>query len=168
MASSTAANSGGEGRFLARDELVPRDMAAFLRNIALVRLLVGGRDYEYRIAGDAHVTPMVRLSRGPASAISRRWHRATAGSRARPTSMSASRRSLLPARLGQPLRACFAVRLLPKCVPRAYCESVDHVQIVSAYVQRAAASCVPAQRSWEASLRDKGNLSHLAGWANRG
>jgi hypothetical protein len=45
----------GARRFPARDELVPRDMAPFLRNIALVRVIDEGRDYEYRIAGDAHV-----------------------------------------------------------------------------------------------------------------
>ena len=45
----------GDRRFPARDELTPRDMAPFLRNIALVRVIDGGRDYEYRIAGDAHV-----------------------------------------------------------------------------------------------------------------
>jgi len=42
-------------RYPSRDELVPRDMAEFLRNIALVRVIDHGVDYEYRIAGDAHV-----------------------------------------------------------------------------------------------------------------
>jgi hypothetical protein len=45
----------GDRRFPSRDDLVPRDMAGFLRNVALVRIVDEGRDYEYRIAGDAHV-----------------------------------------------------------------------------------------------------------------
>jgi hypothetical protein len=39
----------------ARSELNPRAMMGFLRNIALIRVLDGGADYDYRIAGDAHV-----------------------------------------------------------------------------------------------------------------
>jgi hypothetical protein len=39
----------------ARSELNPRAMVGFLRNIALLRVLDGGADYDYRIAGDAHV-----------------------------------------------------------------------------------------------------------------
>ncbi|HEY8950158.1 MAG TPA: PAS domain-containing protein [Rhizomicrobium sp.] len=42
-------------RFPARDMIVPRDMAPFLRNIVLIRVIDGGRDYEYRIVGDACV-----------------------------------------------------------------------------------------------------------------
>jgi hypothetical protein len=45
----------GERPFAARHELVPAGMAKFLRNIALVRVLDGGADYEYRVVGDAHV-----------------------------------------------------------------------------------------------------------------
>lgn len=42
-------------RYPSRDDLVPRDMAEFLRNIALIRVIDDGADYEYRVAGDAHV-----------------------------------------------------------------------------------------------------------------
>jgi hypothetical protein len=45
----------GTRRFPARREIRPREMAAFLRNIVLIRIVDGGRDYEYRIAGDACV-----------------------------------------------------------------------------------------------------------------
>jgi hypothetical protein len=45
----------GTRPFPARGELVPREMASFLRNIVLVRVIDGGKDYEYRIVGDAHV-----------------------------------------------------------------------------------------------------------------
>ncbi|HWD26365.1 MAG TPA: PAS domain-containing protein [Rhizomicrobium sp.] len=39
----------------ARSELNPRAMMGILRNIVLMRVLDGGADYEYRIAGDAYV-----------------------------------------------------------------------------------------------------------------
>lgn len=42
-------------RFPAREDLTPRGMAAFLRNIVLIKIIDDGKDYEYRIAGDAHV-----------------------------------------------------------------------------------------------------------------
>ena len=35
-----------------RNQLVPRDMRAILRNVVLLRVIDGGRDYEYRIVGD--------------------------------------------------------------------------------------------------------------------
>jgi hypothetical protein len=64
----------GARRFPARDEISPRAMIAFLRNIALVRVIDGGADYEYRIAGDAHIAAFgaafqgVRLSKIEAAA----------------------------------------------------------------------------------------------------
>jgi hypothetical protein len=45
----------GDRRFPARDDINPRDMAAFLRHIVMIRVLDNGADYEYRIVGDAHV-----------------------------------------------------------------------------------------------------------------
>mgnify|MGYP001605220631 FL=1 len=45
----------GSRRFPARAMIAPRNMAAFLRNIVLIRVIEEGRDYEYRIAGDACV-----------------------------------------------------------------------------------------------------------------
>lgn len=39
----------------ARSQLLPRELAAFLRNIVLLRVIDGGADFEYRITGDAHV-----------------------------------------------------------------------------------------------------------------
>ena len=42
-------------RFPTREELSPRDMAAVLRNMILVKVLDGGADFEYRIVGDAQV-----------------------------------------------------------------------------------------------------------------
>ncbi len=40
----------------ARKDLNLRKIGAFLRNMALVRVIGGGEDFEYRIVGDAHVT----------------------------------------------------------------------------------------------------------------
>lgn len=45
----------GDRRFPAREDVSPRGMAGFLRNVVLVKVVGGGSDYEYRIAGDAHV-----------------------------------------------------------------------------------------------------------------
>jgi hypothetical protein len=45
----------GSRCFPAREDIAPRDMATFLRNIVLIRVVDGGRDYEYRIVGDACV-----------------------------------------------------------------------------------------------------------------
>ncbi|MEI9885744.1 MAG: PAS domain-containing protein [Rhizomicrobium sp.] len=45
----------GTRRFPARAEIAPRGMLAFLRHVVLLKVIDGGVDYEYRIAGDAHV-----------------------------------------------------------------------------------------------------------------
>lgn len=45
----------GTGRFPNRDAMSPRAMAPFLRNIVLVRVLEDGKEYEFRIVGDAIV-----------------------------------------------------------------------------------------------------------------
>jgi hypothetical protein len=42
----------GENALPSRNQLAPRDMRAILRNIVLLRVVDGGRDYEYRIVGD--------------------------------------------------------------------------------------------------------------------
>ncbi len=38
-----------------REDIAPRDFAGLLRNAALLGVVNGGQDYEFRIAGDAHV-----------------------------------------------------------------------------------------------------------------
>jgi hypothetical protein len=45
----------GEGRFPAREAMTPRAMAPFLRNIVVVRVVENGKEYEFRIVGDAIV-----------------------------------------------------------------------------------------------------------------
>jgi len=42
-------------RFPAREEIGPRDMAAFLRNVTLYRVTPDGSDFKYRVMGDATV-----------------------------------------------------------------------------------------------------------------
>jgi hypothetical protein len=45
----------GARAFPSRADLVPREISGILRNLALLRLVDGGQDYEYRIIGDAHI-----------------------------------------------------------------------------------------------------------------
>jgi len=45
----------GDRRMPTRTEITPRDMVEFLRNIVLVKVLDGGREFEFRIVGDAIV-----------------------------------------------------------------------------------------------------------------
>ncbi len=45
----------GDRPYPSRAELSPRDLTSLLRHIVLLRLVDGGKDYEYRIVGDAHV-----------------------------------------------------------------------------------------------------------------
>ena len=47
--------SRGTRPFPTRAEMSPRDMADMLRNIVLVKVLDGGREFEFRIVGDAMV-----------------------------------------------------------------------------------------------------------------
>jgi len=45
----------GDRKLPARSELSPRDMKGILRNVVLLRVIDGGRDYEYRIVGESFV-----------------------------------------------------------------------------------------------------------------
>jgi hypothetical protein len=45
----------GSARFPSREAMTPRAMAPFLRNIVLVRVIEGGKEYEFRVVGDAMV-----------------------------------------------------------------------------------------------------------------
>jgi len=45
----------GAKNFPARSQLMPRDMTGILRNIVILRVLDGGKDYEYRLVGDNQV-----------------------------------------------------------------------------------------------------------------
>ncbi|HEY2069860.1 MAG TPA: PAS domain-containing protein [Rhizomicrobium sp.] len=45
----------GDRRFPERSEMTPRVLGGLLRNTVLVRVLDGGRDFEFRIVGDAIV-----------------------------------------------------------------------------------------------------------------
>lgn len=50
--------------FPARDDITPRDMSAFLRNVTLYRVLDKGGDFEYRVMGDAAVVAWERSFTG--------------------------------------------------------------------------------------------------------
>ncbi len=45
----------GTRRFPPRHALSTREMAPFLRHVALIQVLDGGKDYRFRLVGDAHV-----------------------------------------------------------------------------------------------------------------
>lgn len=45
----------GERKIPARRDLSPRELRAILRHVVLLKVIDGGRDFEYRITGDAHV-----------------------------------------------------------------------------------------------------------------
>ena len=45
----------GARNFPSRFEITPRGLANLLRNTTLLRVIEGGKDYEYRIVGDAYV-----------------------------------------------------------------------------------------------------------------
>jgi hypothetical protein len=42
----------GDRNLPSRNQLAPRDMRAILRNVVLLKIVEGGKDYEYRIVGD--------------------------------------------------------------------------------------------------------------------
>lgn len=48
-------NLSGERPFPSRRDINPRLLKSLLRNTALIRVINGGEDYEYRIVGDAYV-----------------------------------------------------------------------------------------------------------------
>ena len=54
----------GMRRFPSRTDTSPRELSAFLRNIALVRVIQGGADFEFRILGDAIMQSQTRLHPG--------------------------------------------------------------------------------------------------------
>jgi hypothetical protein len=45
----------GEKHMPARAQLSPRDMAGILKNLVILRVIDDGKDYEYRLVGDAQV-----------------------------------------------------------------------------------------------------------------
>jgi len=47
-----------------RNELSPREMVPFLRNLVVIRIIDEGKDYEYRIVGDAFVQALGMNFRG--------------------------------------------------------------------------------------------------------
>lgn len=56
--------TAGARRFPARVEFTPRILRDYLRNLALVRVLDGGKDFEFRIVGDAIVSAQGGMMQG--------------------------------------------------------------------------------------------------------
>jgi hypothetical protein len=54
----------GERRFPSRKDAAPRELSALLRNIALIRVVQGGADFEFRVLGDAIVQSQMGLEIG--------------------------------------------------------------------------------------------------------
>jgi len=61
-------NLKGARPFPARTEITPRNMADFLRNTVLVRVIDGGTEFEFRIVGDAIVHVQGESFRGMTTA----------------------------------------------------------------------------------------------------
>jgi len=126
----------------APSDLSPREMASLLRHIVLLRVLDGGRDYEYRIAGDAHVEAYGHHLRGtrisectePSPDLGKAMHglyehvRTTAQPFALRGSVGRNNRDFR--------FVYFESALLPLGEDG---ETVDHILIVSIYVPRLAA-----------------------------
>lgn len=51
-------------RFPSRKDAAPRELSSLLRNIALVRVLHGGADFEFRVLGDAIIQSQTGLQTG--------------------------------------------------------------------------------------------------------
>jgi hypothetical protein len=45
----------GDRAYPRREDITPRDMSRYLRNVTLYRVIEGGKDFEYRVMGDAAV-----------------------------------------------------------------------------------------------------------------
>lgn len=54
----------GTRRFPSKQAITPRDIKPFLRHATLIGVVNGGRDFEYRIVGDAHVQAFGRNFQG--------------------------------------------------------------------------------------------------------
>jgi hypothetical protein len=54
----------GARRFPSRKDAAPRELSSLLRNIALVRVIHGGADFEFRVLGDAIIQSQTGLETG--------------------------------------------------------------------------------------------------------
>jgi hypothetical protein len=58
----------GQRRFPSRQDALPRELSSLLRNIALIRVIEGGAEFEFRITGDAIVQSQAGLQSGMTTA----------------------------------------------------------------------------------------------------
>ncbi|HVP83811.1 MAG TPA: PAS domain-containing protein [Rhizomicrobium sp.] len=54
----------GDRRFPSRKDAAPRELSSLLRNIALIRVMHGGADFEFRVLGDAIIQSQTGLQIG--------------------------------------------------------------------------------------------------------
>ncbi|HEY0104792.1 MAG TPA: PAS domain-containing protein [Rhizomicrobium sp.] len=130
----------GGRRFPSRSQLSPRDMAAILRHVVLLKVLDGGADYEYRIAGDAHVQafsiPFKGLRLGEVSVRAPVIGRVLKGlyEHVRSTGEAFGTRGWVDKELPATRFVYYESALLPLGEDD---ETVDHILIVSIYVPKA-------------------------------
>jgi hypothetical protein len=58
----------GHRRFPSRKDAAPRELSSLLRNIALIRVIQGGTEFEFRIMGDAIMQSQAGLQSGMTTA----------------------------------------------------------------------------------------------------
>jgi hypothetical protein len=123
----------------ARSQLSPRDISGILRHIVLLKVVDGGRDYEYRIAGDAHVEayglPFKGLRISQVIAASPEFGRMLYGvyEHVRVTAEPFAVRGWVGREISESRFVYYESVFLPLAEDG---ESVDHVLIFSVYVPR--------------------------------
>ncbi|MEI9991380.1 MAG: PAS domain-containing protein [Rhizomicrobium sp.] len=131
----------GGRKLPARSQLKPRDMSAILRNVVLVKVIDGGKDYEYRITGDAHVQAYgltfkdLRVSQVKAAApeFGRMMH--SLYEHVRSTADPFAVRGWVGRELPDAHFVYYESAFLPLAEDG---ETVDHILVVSIYVPKAA------------------------------
>ncbi|MEJ0028749.1 MAG: PAS domain-containing protein [Rhizomicrobium sp.] len=130
----------GARRLPARSQLKPRDMAGILRHVVLLKVIDGGKDYEYRITGDAHVQAYgltfkdLRISQVTAVApeFGRMMH--SLYEHVRATAESFAVRGWVGRELPDAHFVYYESAFLPLAEDG---ETVDHILVVSIYVPKA-------------------------------
>jgi hypothetical protein len=125
----------GSRKFPAREDVTPRLLLGLMRNTTLLRVIDGGRDYEYRIVGDAFVQAHGRSYQGKlwseTAALSRGYH-----DRIKPVYDRV-------VQLGEPLATRGWIERGAERTEQVYCEyvflplgedAVDHLLIFAVYL----------------------------------
>lgn len=132
----------GGRKLPARSQLRPRDMIGILRNIVLLKVLDGGKDYEYRITGDAHVQayglPFQEMRISQIVAMSPEFGRMMHGlyEHVRVTAEPFAVRGWVGREIPDARFVYYESAFLPLAEDG---ETVDHILVISIYVPRAPA-----------------------------